>query len=80
MILAEGRFEAEAASVACSHTPHPPVQQDHADREARSAAVDDREARSAAVIDPLLWRDVMHALLAMLESVRDKNRALLIEA
>src|SRR5258708_6727564 len=37
-------------------------------------------SRAAASLDPILWADILSALLPMLEAVRDRNRVLLIEA
>lgn len=79
VIVAEGRVEAEAAAVACAHTPHPPML---AWQVPPAIVYESAPAPpgSPGSIDPLLWTDVMGALMSMLDAVRDKNRALLIDA
>lgn len=47
--------------------------------EAATVALQPSLLPSGSGLDPLLWSDVRHALLPMLESVRDKSRALLME-
>jgi hypothetical protein len=64
VLLAEGRLHAETAVLLCSRALSPPL----------------CEAKDATAIDPILWSFVMRQLMPMLESVRDRSRALLMES